>query len=174
MSAENIAQVKAVALGPNQVTFLLSAEQTGGKFSLTEFTAAPPPAPAAPVHIHHDADETLYILEGEFQFIRDGQTIPAPAGSYIFIPKGTRHGVVNIGTTPGRMLVILTPPGFEQFWRERAELLATQGDQVDPAAMLALQTKYHMDTGGQVRQFSIESAAPSPEQHESKLSDETK
>jgi hypothetical protein len=62
------------------------------------------------------------------------------------------------------MLVILTPPGFEQFWRERAELLAAQGDMVDPAAMLALQSKYHMDTGGQVRQFSTGTAS-SPEQH---------
>ncbi len=119
----------------------------------TEFTAAPPPAPSAPPHIHHDADETLYILEGKFQFIRDGQTIPAPPGSYIFIPKGTRHGVENIGSTPGRMLVILTPPGFEQFWKERAELMAANGDQLDPAALLALQEKYHMDTAGQLRQF---------------------
>jgi quercetin dioxygenase-like cupin family protein len=153
MSTRDVSDPKTVALGPNWVTFLLSGEQTGGRFSLTEFTAAPPPAPSAPVHIHHDADETLYILEGEFRFTRDGQTIPAPAGSYIFIPKGTRHAVENVGATPGRMLVFLTPPGFEQFWRERAELLSMYGDRLDPARLLALQEKHHMDTGGQLRQF---------------------
>jgi quercetin dioxygenase-like cupin family protein len=142
------------SLGPNYVHFLLSSEQTGGKFSLTEFTAAPPPAPSAPPHIHYDADETLYILEGEFQFTRDGQKIPAPPGSFIFIPRGTLHGVENIGATPGRMLVILTPPGFEHFWKERADLMAAHGGNIDAATLLALQEKYHMDTGGQVRQFT--------------------
>lgn len=146
-------EMNGFALGPNHVSFLLSAEHTSGKFSLTEFTAAPPPAPPAPPHIHHDADEMLYILEGEFEFMREEEILPAPPGSYIFIPRGTRHGVQNVGTEPGRMLVILTPPGFEQFWKERSDLMAASGDQVNPAALLALQEKYHMDTGGLVRQF---------------------
>jgi quercetin dioxygenase-like cupin family protein len=147
-------QIQRATLGPNQVSFLLSAEQTGGRLSLTEFAAAPPPAPPALVHRHLDADETLYILEGDFRFIYDGQVIPAPVGSFIFIPKGTPHNVENIGATVGRMLVILTPPGFEGFWAERARLAATGGNPVAPAVLLALQEKYHVDMGGQARQFS--------------------
>jgi len=147
-------QIKRVTLGPNQVSFLLSAEQTGGRLSLTEFAAPPPPAPPAPVHRHLDADETLYILEGDFQFIYDGQVIPAPVGSFIFVPRGTPHNIENIGATVGRMLVILTPPGFEGFWAERAQLMATYGNEVDPAVMLALQEKHHVDMGGQARQFT--------------------
>jgi quercetin dioxygenase-like cupin family protein len=143
-----------VALGPNRATFLIAGEETGGKFSLTEFAAAPPPAPSAPAHRHLDADETLYILEGEFQFILEDRTIHAPPGSFIHIPKGTPHAVANVGTTTGRMLVILTPAGFEGFWAERAQLPTTSGSQIDSGALLALQEKYHMDTGGTVRQFS--------------------
>jgi hypothetical protein len=52
------------------------------------------------------------------------------------------------------MLVFLTPAGFEGFWAERAQQPTTSGNQADPAALLALQEKYHMDTGGKVRQFS--------------------
>ena len=144
----------SVALGPNRVTFLIAGEETGGTFSLTEFAAAPPPAPSAPAHRHLDADETLYILEGDFQFILDGKTIPAPVGSFIHIPRGIPHAVENVGATAGRMLVILTPAGFEGFWAERAQLPTTSGSQVDAGALLALQEKYHMDTGGKVRQFS--------------------
>lgn len=149
-------EIESFAMGPNHVRFLLSTGQTGGKFSLTEFTAAPPPAPSAPAHIHQDADETLYILEGDFEFLRDGEVIPAPQGSFILIPKGVQHGVRNVGTAPGRMLVILTPPGFEHFWKERSELAARQGDALDGATLLALQEKYHMDTSGQVRQLAEE------------------
>jgi quercetin dioxygenase-like cupin family protein len=156
MDVVPVSKPNTVALGPNRVTFLLSSGQTGGTFSLTEFAAAPPPAPSAPVHRHLDADETLYILEGNFQFIVNGQPRPAPAGSSVFIPRGTPHAVENIGTEMGRMLVILTPPGFEQFWAERAQQLASYGNQVEPASVLALQEKYHMDTGGQARQFMKE------------------
>ena len=145
---------KSVALGPNRVTFLIPGEETGGIFSLTEFAAAPPPAPAAPAHRHLDADETLYILEGEFQLILDGRSTPAPVGSHIFIPRGTPHAVENVGNATSRMLVFLTPAGFEGFWAERAQLPAASGNQVDSGALLALQEKYHMDTGGRVRQFS--------------------
>jgi len=153
MDSEHVPEPRSVALGPNQVTFLLSAQQTGGVFSLTEFAAAPPPAPPAPIHRHLDADETLYILEGDFRFVVDGELRPAPAGSFIFIPRGTPHTVENVGTDMGRMLVVLAPPGFEQFWAERAQQIAAFGPQVDPALILALQEKYHMDTGGQARQF---------------------
>jgi quercetin dioxygenase-like cupin family protein len=141
-------------LGPNRVSFLISGEETGGVFSLTEFAEAPPPVPSAPAHRHLDADETLYILEGDFHFILDGRTIPAPVGSYLHIPKGTLHGIENVGTTTGRMLVFLTPAGFEGFWAERAQLPATSGNQDDPGALRTLQEKFHMDTGGKVRQFS--------------------
>lgn len=153
MSADTANTPYSVALGPNRVTFLISGEQTGGQFSLTEFAAAAPPAPSAPIHQHLDADETLYILEGNFQFIVDGRTIPAPVGSSLFIPKGTPHTIENTGNSIGRMLVILTPPGFEQFWAERAKLLATFGNAVDPSLIVALQEKYHLDMGGQARQF---------------------
>jgi quercetin dioxygenase-like cupin family protein len=145
---------RSVMMGPNRVSFLVSGEETGGAFSLSEFAAAPPPAPSAPAHRHLDADETIYILEGDFQFILDGRTIPAPVGSYLHVPKGVQHGIENIGTTTGRMLVILSPAGFEGFWAERAELAASAGGQLAPEALLALQQKYHMDAGGRVRQLT--------------------
>jgi quercetin dioxygenase-like cupin family protein len=156
MMSDSGSAPQSVMLGPNRVTFLISGEQTGGRFSLTEFAAAPPPAPTPPLHRHLDADETLYILEGDFQFVLDGKTTAAPPGAFLFVPKGAWHTVENVGSTMGRMLVLLTPPGFEQFWVERAQQLATYGNQIDPATVLALQEKYHQDMGGQIRVFSEE------------------
>ena len=144
----------SVRIGPNQVTFLLSAAATGGVLSLTEFAAAPPPAPAAPIHRHLDADEMLYILDGNFEFVIGERREPAPTGASIFIPRGTPHTIENVGPGIGRMLVILTPPGFEQFWAERAQYVTDHGHPEDETALLALQEKYHMDTGGRVRGFA--------------------
>lgn len=146
-------EAKTVSLGPNRVSFLISGEQTGGKYSLTEFLAAPPPAPAAPIHIHKAEDETCYVLEGQFQFIIQEQTVAATAGSVVFVPRGTPHTVINPGPGLGRLLVTLSPPGFEQYWKEMAHLLSVYAGQPAPELVIALQEKYHMDTGGQARRF---------------------
>ncbi len=142
-----------VSLGPNRVNFLISGEQTGGKYSLTEFVAAPPPAPAAPVHIHKAEDETCYVLEGQFQVVTREQTVIAAAGSVVFVPRGVAHTVINAGPGWGRLLVTLSPPGFEQYWKEMAHLLSIYAGQPAAELVLALQEKYHMETGGQARQF---------------------
>jgi quercetin dioxygenase-like cupin family protein len=146
-------EAKTVSLGPNRVNFLISGEQTGGKYSLTEFVAAPPPAPAAPIHIHQVEDETCYVLEGQFQFIIREQSVVTTAGSVVFVPRGTPHTVINSGPGLGRLLVYLSPPGFEQYWKEMAHLLSVYDGQPAPELVIALQEKYHMDTGGQARQF---------------------
>jgi mannose-6-phosphate isomerase-like protein (cupin superfamily) len=145
---------RSVNLGPNKVTFLISGEETGGNFSLTEFEAAPPPAPAAPLHIHHDADETICILEGEFQVTFHERVTPVHPGEVVFIPRGNPHTIANIGDTRGRMLVFLTPPGFEGYWKKMSQLMAASGGPVDPEVALAVQRKYHVDFLGQTRSFT--------------------
>ena len=145
---------KTVALGPNTVTFLVSGEATGEKFSLTEFAAAPPPAPAAPMHVHKDADEAMYILQGSFDAFVDDKIIPMPEGSFVLVRRGTLHTIANIGQNVGRVLVYLTPPGFEGYWEEMSRLLETSGGKPESAQVIALQEKYHMDAGGRARQFA--------------------
>lgn len=147
---------RSVPLGPNKVTFLISGEETGNNFSLTEFEAAPPPAPAAPVHIHHDADETIYVLDGEFQVTFGEQTIAVHPGASIFVPKGNPHTIANIGTSRGRILVFLSPPGFEGYWNEMSHLMQSSGGPVDPEIALATQNKYHVDMLGQARKYTVD------------------
>jgi quercetin dioxygenase-like cupin family protein len=144
---------RSVMLGSNKVTFLLSAEETGGVFSLTEFEAAPPPAPSAPLHIHWDANETIYILEGEFRIMFEDRSTAVHSGASIFVPRGTRHTIANAGTKRGRLLVVLTPPGFEGYWKEMSQLMEKSGGPVDPGIALATQKKYHVDMLGQARNF---------------------
>jgi mannose-6-phosphate isomerase-like protein (cupin superfamily) len=142
-----------IPLGANTVTFLISGEETGGSFSLTEFDAAPPPAPAAPLHIHYDADETIYVLSGEFQVTFGEQVVAVYPGASIFVPSGNPHTIANIGTNRGKILVFLTPPGFEGYWNEMSQLMQRSGGPVDPEVALATQAKYHVDMLGQARRF---------------------
>jgi quercetin dioxygenase-like cupin family protein len=145
-------QAQTVRMGKNVVTFILNGEETGGAYSLTEFTLAAPPSPGPPVHIHGTGSEAAYVLEGELELRLGDESIKATAGSVIFVPKGTVHNVSNVGPGTARILVFLSPPGFEGYWREMSELPLKDGAP-DPKTVLALQAKYKMDTGGQARQL---------------------
>jgi quercetin dioxygenase-like cupin family protein len=140
-------------LGPNRAVFSLSGDETGGKYSLTEFTMAPPPTPGPPAHIHEDADEAIYVLEGTLEMGIGEQRVTGVAGALMLVPRGTLHALANPGPGPARMLIILSPPGYEGFWREMAELRARLGGPPDAETTLALQLKYHLTTGGQARRF---------------------
>ncbi len=136
---------KTVALGPNAVTLILSGNDTEGRYSVTEFSAAPPPAPSAPLHIHRKEDEAMYVLEGNFQLSIDKKTIPAPSGSFMLVRRGTLHTIVNLGPGFGRLLIVLTPPGFEGYWEEMANLSKASGGRLDPAQVSVIREKYNMD-----------------------------
>ncbi len=44
------------------------------------------------MHIHRDAAEAFYVLEGEYLIFIDDQEARCPAGSFVYIPAGAIHG----------------------------------------------------------------------------------
>jgi mannose-6-phosphate isomerase-like protein (cupin superfamily) len=112
-----------------------------------------PAAPGPPPHIHEDADEAIYVLDGTPEMGIGQQKRTGSAGPVMLGPKGTLHALVNAGSGPVHALVILSPPGYEGFWRETAELRATLGGPSDPEMVLAPQRTYHLAADGQARRF---------------------
>lgn len=92
-------------------TMLATAEDTNGAYSCIEELI--PHGPAAPPHIHEAADETFYIIEGEATFFVEDQPIKATAGSFVSIPRGTKHAF-QIDSETVRLLNTYVPAGFEQ------------------------------------------------------------
>src|SRR5215213_5231441 len=80
--------------------------ETFGRFAVVEETT--PAKGVIPPHFHHRTDEIIYVLEGEYEVVCDGQTSIAPSGSLLVIPRGTTHSLRNRQTTPSRMLAIIT------------------------------------------------------------------
>ena len=97
------------------MTLLATAEDTQGKFALIEAVARrrndPPP------HIHHREEETFYVLEGEMTFSVGGQTIKATPGTMVCLPRDVAHSFA-IDSEQVRMLILLTPAGFEGWFKE--------------------------------------------------------
>ena len=101
------------------VTMKATVEQTGGRFLLIEELA--PRGTATPLHVHPEDDESFYVLEGECTFYHeDGRPIPAPAGSFVHVPKGHVPHAFRVDSETARFLVLTGPP-HERFIRAAAE-----------------------------------------------------
>jgi mannose-6-phosphate isomerase-like protein (cupin superfamily) len=94
----------------------LKGSQTGGILGAVESLDVPGGGP--PPHIHHREDETFQVLEGDYEWTVGDQTFVAKPGATIFAPRGVAHTSRYLGQTPGRLLCIITPSGFEGFFEE--------------------------------------------------------
>lgn len=103
-------------VGNHRVTILLDAAATGGAIGLLEI-AVPPGSGPLP-HIHGREDETYHVLEGEVVFTVDGERHVVRAGGTAFGPRGIPHEFHNEGAETARMLVAVTPGGFEEYFAE--------------------------------------------------------
>jgi mannose-6-phosphate isomerase-like protein (cupin superfamily) len=111
-----------VQLGAVTIRYVFA--EAVGPYSLLEWIA-PAGAPSPPVHIHHETDEGFYVLDGTYAFLLDGMRTDAGAGDHVLVPKGRPHTFWNAGADTARCLIVLSPPGFEAYFRELADGLAT-------------------------------------------------
>jgi quercetin dioxygenase-like cupin family protein len=97
-------------------TVKISGDETQGRYSIWEIEAAPNNGP--PLHKHSMEDETFYVLEGGFSFPYGSTNKDATKGQIIHLPRGEFHTYKNNGNSPGKLLLIITPPQFEKFFEE--------------------------------------------------------
>ena len=124
-------KASAVSVGPGEgtivrgpvggpLTFKVRGEQTDGR--LTALENLIPPGEGPPLHRHANEDETWQVLEGELRFRLGDDIRRAPAGTFVFVPRGVPHCFQNAGNDPARILVIFTPAGMERFFDRFATL----------------------------------------------------
>lgn len=133
-----------VDLGSIRITFKAAGSDTGGRLTVAEYVGAPGSG-AAP-HVHHHEDESFYILEGAMTFQLGEDVFAAAAGSFVLIPRGTRHAFANEAAEPVRAIMTFSPAGLEHYFEELSALLRTpDGPSEDEVA--ALNRRYHLDFG---------------------------
>jgi quercetin dioxygenase-like cupin family protein len=74
-----------------------------------------PPGFAPPPHIHEASDEAFLVLDGEFDGFCGDQAWRAGPGSLVYLPHGIAHGFSVSAAGPGRIIVVVSPGGFDQF-----------------------------------------------------------
>src|SRR5947208_9261997 len=133
---------REIDLGVFRMSVKASQDDTGGIFSLLE--ASEPPGFGPPLHIHHDAAEAFYVLEGEYVMFLDEREETCPAGSFVFIPAGMRHGF-RVGDVPSRKLNLFFPAAMVGYFDELSVAIG-RGDAEE--ALDAIATRHAMEIVG--------------------------
>lgn len=96
-------------------TWKLTTEETGGALFLFEDQMTR--AKATPLHRHPDADETVYVLEGEILVYVEGKEghRVGPGGTS-FTPRGTPHAF-QVTSPVVRLLCMQTPSSSQVFYQ---------------------------------------------------------
>lgn len=115
------AEGKSGILAAIGVRFMIDGDEAGGRFSLVEHPM-PPRALAAPMHRHSREDEYSFVLEGRMGALLGDDVVYAGAGDLVFKPRGQWHTFWNAGDEPCRILEIISPAGFEQYFAELVDL----------------------------------------------------
>ncbi|HEX6231918.1 MAG TPA: cupin domain-containing protein [Jiangellaceae bacterium] len=110
-------------LGSIGVQFKLWGADTGGTVAIVEHPF--PVGALVPPHRHTCEDEYSIVTEGRIGFRSGDHEVVLGQGGYITKPRGELHAMWNAGGEPARMIEIISPAGFEHFFREVAEMMAT-------------------------------------------------
>jgi mannose-6-phosphate isomerase-like protein (cupin superfamily) len=135
---------KRVDLGGLGVRFMIDSATAGGGFSLVEHPIAPR-ALAAPLHRHANEDEYSYVVEGRMGAQLGDEVVEAGPGDLVFKPRNQWHSFWNPGDEPARVLEIISPGGFEQYFAEIAPLLPPNRPEPDFAALAEIQARYGLE-----------------------------
>ena len=132
-------------------TVKASAETTDGRVAVVDHLA--PRGAGSPLHVHSREDEWFYVTEGELTFWVGGKVIKAPAGSFVYGPRGTPH-TFEVSSDEARFLLVAEPAGFEAFMRAAGEpakaltLPPPPSEPPDPARLAAAAAEYGIEILG--------------------------
>lgn len=120
------------------VEWKIDAGDTGRRFSVVHHPMAPH-ALAAPLHRHHREDEYSYVLEGTLGALLGEEAVTAGPGTWVHKPRGQWHTFWNAGDTPCHIIEVISPGGFEDYFREVAQAWG------DLERFAAINARYQLD-----------------------------
>jgi mannose-6-phosphate isomerase-like protein (cupin superfamily) len=100
------------------VDWKIDGADTEGRFAIVHHTPFDPDVLAAPLHYHHNEDEYSYVLEGTMGALLGDEVVEAEAGSWVYKPREQWHTFWNPGDTPCHVIEVISPAGFEEYFRE--------------------------------------------------------
>jgi quercetin dioxygenase-like cupin family protein len=85
------------------------------RYALVEIAA--PAGDQSPLHLHRDADEAFYVVDGELTLWAGDRQVVLRAGESFNAPRGIAHAYRVTSDGPARWITSVSPAGFERFVR---------------------------------------------------------
>lgn len=132
-------------LGSLTLTKVMGSDTAGG-LDLVDHRV--PAGYAPPTHVHRDADEVFYLIDGRLEVTCGDDSWQVGPGSVVFLPRGVPHGFTAGPDGPARTLLINTKAGFGEVVVElgtSATTLELPGPDVplpDPARIASVSARY--------------------------------
>ena len=123
-------------------SYLVESDDTDGRFALLEHTIAPHTL-AAPVHTHAHEDEYSFVVSGRMGAMVGDDVVEAGPGELVVKPRGVAHAFWNAGDEECRLLELVSPGAFSQYFTDLAPILNAPGPP-DFAALGAVQARYDL------------------------------
>jgi mannose-6-phosphate isomerase-like protein (cupin superfamily) len=123
-------------------SYLVESDDTDGRFALLEHTIAPHTL-AAPVHTHTHEDEYSFVVSGRMGAMVGDEVVAAGPGELVRKPRGVPHAFWNAGDEECRLLELVSPGAFAQYFTDLAPILNAAGPP-DFAALGAVQARYDL------------------------------
>ena len=95
----------------------LTSHETTGNYDLM-LAETPPKVVGPPPHLHNSFKESFLIIEGEMEFMVNGDTTIVKAGESVDIPPKTLHTFANKSDKPCKWVNIHSPKGFRNFFEQ--------------------------------------------------------
>lgn len=138
------------------MTLKVGADQSG---AWSAFEAEVTPGFDVGAHLHNNAEELFYILDGELDLLAfeprvrtagdwrswesaaGAKVIRGGPGATMFVPQGCPHAFANPGAVPARMLFMVSPPGHEHYLAELGSVIG-RGGPPDPAVIAEIRARH--------------------------------
>lgn len=134
------AEGEIVSIGPMRIRILEDGGHTQHRLGVVELTI-PPHVDGPPQHLHHNHEETFYVVSGTPTFTSGTDTITAELGTLVTAPIGTPHTFANPGDVPVVMLCTVTPDLYIDYFRE-LNALSTGSTYLDPRTVAEVMARY--------------------------------
>jgi quercetin dioxygenase-like cupin family protein len=135
----------------------VSGDQTDGEYSIVDHLA--PSGWESPFHVHHGEDELFHVMDGEIEvcYGTDGTgRLNAGPQDTVMLPRDVPHGFRVVSDEPCRILVHVTPAGFEEFIAAAGQpaerLVIPDPAEPDVEALTATAAAYDIDILGPLPQ----------------------
>jgi len=93
-----------------------------------------------PLHLHEREDEAFYVLAGRVRVWVGDAEFEGDAGTFVLAPRGVPHTYARQPGEDLKLLVLVSPAGFEQMFDDVA--LLSETEQNDPAALGEIAAHY--------------------------------